>query len=542
MTFEPAYNSYRSAAMGTKGMVATSQPLAVAAGLDLLRQGGNAADAAVATAAALAVTEPCSTGIGGDCFALYYDAASKTVRALNGSGRAPSGLNLDVLTKAGITDKWQPFSVHSITVPGAAAGWCDTIAELGTKEMATVLAPAIKLAEEGFPVAPLTSYFWERGVQSQLQHATNGAELTIAGRAPRKGERFQNPGMARTLQMVAEHGKAGYYEGEIADAIVAVVQQNGGVLSLADLANHTSTWETPISTDYHGTRVWECPPNGQGLAALLALNILETLDIHNLDPLSVQRLHLQIEAMRLAFADTAWYVTDPAHVNIPTADLLSRTYAQDRAKLINREKATVDQKRGTPVAGSDTVYLSVVDQWGNACSFINSNYAGFGTGIVPKGFGFTLQNRGENFSLDPAHPNVLAPNKRTYHTIIPGMLTNAADSSLVGPFGVMGGFMQPQGHMQVVVNLVDDGLDPQQALDQARFCIDDGMAGGKVGLEDGIALDTMAALAKMGHPMYPVTGYGRALFGRGQIIKRNGDGTLIGGSDPRADGLAMPLG
>ncbi len=540
MTFEPAYNSYRSATMGTKGMVATSQPLAVAAGLDILRQGGNAADAAVATAAALAVTEPCSTGIGGDCFALYYDAQTQQVSALNGSGRAPANLNLATLNAAGMQDAWTPFSVHSITVPGAAAGWCDTIDELGTLSLAEVLAPAIALAEDGFPVAPLTSYFWARGTERQLSKATNGEELTIDGRAPRKGERFRNPGMARTMRLLAEQGKAGYYEGEIADAIIAVIKQNGGVMTHADLAQHTSTWVDPIHTDYHGMRVWECPPNGQGLAALLALNLLSELDIASLAPLSTERLHLQIEAMRLAFADTAWYVTDPEYSNIPVPELLSKSYAAERVKLINPEKATIDQVRGAPVASSDTVLLSVVDQWGNACSFINSNYAGFGTGIVPKGFGFTLQNRGENFSLDPNHPNVVAPHKRPYHTIIPGMLTNAADNSLIGPFGVMGGFMQPQGHMQMVVNMADDGLDPQQALDQARFCIEDGTAGGQVGLEEGISLETMSKLARMGHPMRPVHGYGRALFGRGQIITRDADGIVTGGSDPRADGCAMP--
>jgi len=521
-------------------MVAASQPLAVAAGLEILAQGGSAADAAVATAAALNVTEPTSTGIGGDCFALYYDSNSRQVSALNGSGRAPAALSLDRLQREGFGAELPPFHPYTITVPGACAGWCDLLEQYGRLPVSAALAPAIRLAEEGFPVAPVTAYFWQRGAERQLRNAPGGLELTIDGRGPNPGEIFRNPGLARTLRKVAEGGKQAFYQGEVAAAIASVIQNAGGCMTVDDLAGHHSTWEQPVSVNYHGIRVWECPPNGQGLAALLALNILEGLDLASTQALSAGRLHLEIEAMRLAFADARWYVADPAFNPAPLDALLSKEYAAERRALIDPRRATLDQKRGAPVAGSDTVYFSVVDGDGNACSFINSNYMGFGTGIVPSGWGFSLQNRGHNFSLDRDHPNALMPDKRPYHTIIPAMATRQSDDSLYASFGVMGGFMQPQGHMQVVVALVDDGLDPQAALDCPRFCIQDGTASGEVALEEGIPVAAMGQLAEMGHPVAPVSGMGRALFGRGQIIMRDPDsGVLCGGSDPRADGCAM---
>ncbi len=538
----PEFLSRRSPVYGRRGMVAASQPLAVAAGLEVLAAGGNAADAAVATAAALNVTEPTSTGIGGDCFALFYDAQTGHISALNGSGRAPAGLTLERLAAEGFNHELPPYHAHTVTVPGACAGWCDLVERHGRLPLARILAPAIRLAEEGFPVAPLTAYFWQRGAERQLRTAPGGLELTLDGRGPRAGELFRNPGLARTLRAVAEGGKRAYYEGPIAEAIAAVLQAAGGCMTVEDLAAHTSTWEQPISTTYRGLRIWECPPNGQGLAALLALNILEGYDLAALDPLAPERLHLTIEAMRLAFADARWYVADPAFSPAPLAALLAKSYAETRRKLIDPRRATIDQQHGTPVAGSDTVYFCAVDGDGNACSFINSNYMGFGTGIVPAGWGFTLQNRGHNFSLDARHPNALAPRKRPYHTIIPAMATREADGSLYAALGVMGGFMQPQGHMQVVVGLAEDGLNPQAALDRPRFCITDGAAGGHVVLEEGIPLATLDRLAAMGHRVSLVTGYDRATFGRGQIIRRDpATGVLCAGSDPRADGCAMCL-
>jgi gamma-glutamyltranspeptidase/glutathione hydrolase len=539
----PSFTSRRSPVYGRNGIVATSQPLATAAGLEMLALGGNAADAAVAAAAALNVTEPTSTGIGGDMFALYFDADTKQVTALNGSGRAPSALDLAQLARDGITDELPPFHAHTVTVPGACAGWFDLVERHGSLPMADILVPAIRLASDGFPVAPLTSYFWKRGAGRQLQSAPNGHELTLDGRGPEPGEIFRNPGLARTFSVIAEKGKAAFYEGEIAASIVAVLKQVGGRMTESDLAEHVSTWESPISADYRGLRVYECPPNGQGLAALLALNILDGFDLAPLAFLSTKRLHLVIEALRLAFADARWYVADLAFNDIPLAQLLSKSYADERRKLIDTQHATRNIMRGTPVSSSDTVYLSVVDQWGNACSFINSNYMGFGTGIVPKGWGFTLQNRGHNFSLDPKHPNALAPRKRPYHTIIPAMVTRASDGSLYASYGVMGGFMQPQGHVQVLSALVDDGLDPQSALDLPRFCIDADQAGGRVAIEEGMPEETFAGLEKLGHPLYKVHGYERALFGRGQVILRDPvTGVLCAGSDPRADGCAMALG
>lgn len=535
------FNSRRSPVFGRKGIVATSQPLATAAGLEILRKGGNAADAAVTAGAALNVTEPTSTGIGGDMFALYYSAETKQVTAINGSGRAPAALTLDRLKKDGFANELPEFHVHTVTVPGACAGWFDLIEKHGSLPMSEILAPAIELADSGFPVSPLTAYSWQRGVDRQLSSALNGNELTIDGRAPYAGEIFRNPNLARTFKNIADGGKAAYYQGEIAEAIVKVIKDAGGTMSLDDLASHTSTWEEPISVDYRGYRVYECPPNGQGITALLALNILEGFDLSALASLSTESLHLVIEALCLAFADSRWYVADPKFSNIPVKELLSKEYANERRKLIDPNHATTDQKRGTPVASSGTIYLSVVDQWGNACSFINSNYSGFGTGIVPKGFGFTLQNRGHNFSLDPNHPNRLEPRKRPYHTIIPAMVTRG-DGSLYASYGVMGGFMQPQGHVQVLSNLVDHGYDPQSALDLPRICIDVEKAGGRVAVEEGMPKGTLDALQEMGHPVYEVTGYGRSLFGRGQVILRDPEtGVLVAGSDPRADGCAMTL-
>jgi gamma-glutamyltranspeptidase/glutathione hydrolase len=545
------FNSRRSPVLSKRGMVATSQPLAVAAGLEILSQGGNAADAAVATAAVLNVTEPTSTGIGGDCFALYYEATTGQVSALNASGRAPAALTLERLQGEGFADELPPFHPYTITIPGACAGWCDLVDHHGRLAMPQVLAPAIRLAEQGFPVAPITAYFWQRGVDRQLKQAPGGLELTIEGRAPRPGEIFRNPGLARTFAKVAEGGKQAFYHGEIAEAIVTVVNAAGGCLSMDDLAAHYSTWEQPIHVTYRGLKVWECPPNGQGLAALLALNLVEEMGLSEMEPLCADRLHVEIEAMRLAFADARWYVADPAFNSAPLPQLLSREYAAARRKLIDPHLATLNQEYGSPITSSDTVYLSVVDEDANACSFINSNYMGFGTGILPSGWGFTLQNRGLNFSLDPEHPNALGPGKRPYHTIIPAMITRPRPRSEINPgpfeelyasFGVMGGFMQPQGHLQVFLGLVEDGLDPQSALDQPRFCIMNGEAGGGVALEEGISPRVISRLAEMGHPVEPVSGHGRAVFGRGQVILRDAEsGTLWGGSDPRADGCAMSL-
>jgi gamma-glutamyltranspeptidase/glutathione hydrolase len=535
------FNSRRSPVFSQNGIVATSQPLAAQAGLQILSIGGNAADAAVATAAALAVTEPTSTGIGGDCFALYFDARSGLITALNGSGRAPANLNLELLARQGYSDEIPPFHPHTVTVPGACAGWCDLVNSHGRLTIEDVLTPAIHLAEYGFPVSPITAYFWKKGVEKQLSISPGGYELTIDGRAPDPGEVFRNLNLARTLRTVAEKGSEAFYLGEIAEAIVTVIQNAGGVLDEEDLAAHHSTWDDPISTTYRGYQIWECPPNSQGLTALMTLNILEGFEIDALPALSPERLHITIEALRLAFADARRYITDPTFSSIPIEGLLSKSYADDRRKIIQPGKAIVSPNVGYPSFSSDTVYISVVDGEGNACSFINSNYLGFGTGIVPSGWGFTLQNRGHNFSLDPDHPNALAPRKRPYHTIIPALATRE-DGSLYASFGVMGGFMQPQGHVQVLLGLVDDGLDPQSVLDRPRICIRGGDPGEEIAVEAGTPSETFAQLVQWGHIVDSVEGYERSVFGRGQIILRDPKtGVICGGSDPRADGCAVGL-
>lgn len=541
MSEQLTFNSRRSPVLARGGMCASSQPLASAAGITTLEKGGSAVDAAVAMAAALNVTEPTSTGIGGDCFALVYTAADQRVTALNGSGRAPAGLTLARVNAQGFTQHLPPYHPDTITVPGACAAWVDLVERFGRLSLAEVLSPAIHLANQGFPVAPLTAYFWQRGAENQLSRALNGQEMTLNGRGPQAGELFYNHGLAKTLQTVAEGGKAAYYQGKIAESIAATIQQAGGCMTQADLAAHTSTWEEPLSVNYRDLRIWECPPNGQGLAALLGLNLMAGFDLQGMEPLSSDRLHLEIEAMRLAFADAFRFIADPAFSQIPLKELLSAEYSEQRRSLINPLRAAENVKHGFPIATSDTVYLCAVDGEGNACSLINSNYMGFGTGIVPVGWGFTLQNRGHNFSLDPNHPNVLAPGKRPYHTIIPAMITRQKDDSLYGPFGVMGGFMQPQGHLQVALALANDQLDPQEALNLPRFCIQPEDPASPILVEEGIPTETLKELESQGHPLKLVQGMARATFGRGQIIRRDANGVLWGGSDPRADGCAMAL-
>jgi gamma-glutamyltranspeptidase/glutathione hydrolase len=533
------FNSHRSPIYSQTGIVATSQPLATAAGIKILQSGGNAADAAIAAAAALNCTEPTSTGIGGDVFVLYYENKTRQVYALNGSGRAPAGLSLQRINNEGLTNL-PAYHPYTITVPGACAAWCDLNEKFGKLSMADVLTPAIELAEKGFPVAPITAYFWLRGAEKQLSHTAHGKELLLNGKAPQVGQHFKNLGLAKTFRLIAEFGKEVFYNGEIADAIAHEVQNAGGCLKQADLQDHTSTWETPIRIEFEGKYIYECPPNGQGLAALIALNILKELDLKSTKALSAERLHLQIEAMRFAFADGWQYIADPKTNPAPIEWLLSSDYAKKRADGIDQSKAAKGILHGTPPATSDTVYCCVVDGEGNACSFINSNYMGFGTGIVPKGFGFTLQNRGHNFSLDANHPNALAPKKRPYHTIIPAMATYADTGELFGPFGVMGGFMQPQGHMQVAVSMLIDEFDPQTVLDLPRFCIEPAIEPHSVAVEEGFSFELAAQLTAMGHNIRPVSGMNRAIFGRGQIIINNREyKTLIGASDPRADGCAM---
>ncbi|XP_037024635.1 glutathione hydrolase-like YwrD proenzyme [Bradysia coprophila] len=536
------WNSRRSPIYAKNGIVACSQPLAAEAGLEILKRGGNAADAAVAVAAALNVTQPTSTGLGGDAFALYYDATTKKVRGINGSGRCPSNLSIETFENLGYNEQNRPStrSPLFITVPGAAAAWVDTVEQFGSGNLtlSEILAPATIMAEEGFPVAQVCAYYWG-GSESLLQNATNGTEMLLNGVAPKEGEIMKMPFLAETFRELGANNKTGFYQGRIAQAIVDVINENGGVMNMADLETHVSTQDEPVHVNYRGVDVYEMPPNGQGITALLALNILEGFNLQGLQHNSPDHLHIVIESLRLAFADARFYIADPAFESVPVAGLLSKDYAAERRRLISLQRAATDFEHGFPPNFSNTVYFCVVDGQGNACSFINSNYQGFGTGIVPKGCGFTLQNRGANFSLDPNHVNSLQPGKRPYHTIIPGMALK--DGELYCPFGVMGGFMQPQGHLQVISNMVDFGMNPQEAIDAPRVQIDGGTAVGQILLEDGIPIETVRILEKIGHQQpILVTGWDRSDFGTGQIIVRNPvTGVLCAGSDPRNDGHAI---
>jgi len=535
MSFD--FASRRSMVTARRGMVAASNPLASQAGLAVLRRGGNAADAAIAAAAVMNVTAPASTGIGGDCFALYYDAQSGEVHALNGSGRAPAALSIDWLNQQGISGELPERSVHAVTVPGAAMGWHDLLARFGTLSLAEVLGDAIHYAEDGFSVSPVFGASWSSPLTEKfLQRSPNTEDYLPGGHSPRVGQVVRLPGLAKTFMMVAEQGVEAFYAGEIAEAIVNTVREQGGVMSLDDLKNHRSTWSAPIKATYRGVDVLEHPPNGQGLAALIALKIAEAWDLASMPADSPEKLHLMVEAMRLAFADARQYIADPEASRVPVDGLLDADYLAARRAMVSPERAMQPPGYGAPPATSDTIYLCVVDGQGNACSFINSLYMGFGSGIVAKGFGVFLQNRGANFSLDPQHPNALAGGKRPYHTIIPGMLMK--DGQFYGTFGVMGGFMQPQGHFQVVNAMIDDAINPQEALDRPRWCLTAGTDSSVLALEEGIPVGTMARMAELGHRVQPVSGRGRGVFGSGQIILRDAEtGVLFGGSDPRKDGL-----
>ncbi|HAS88447.1 MAG TPA: gamma-glutamyltransferase [Desulfovibrio sp.] len=539
------FNSRRSPIYTTKGMVASSQPLATEAGLEILRAGGNAADAAIAVAAALAVVEPCSTGLGGDAFVLFYKAEEKNVFALNGSGKSAQNISLEKITKMGISGELPMRHAMTVNVPGACALWADLVEQHGTLDLSIILAPAIRYAMQGFPVSPVTARLWEEGA-SILQNSPGGGQLLLNGKAPRCGELMLNRNLGQTLARLADcspdKAKKLFYEGKFAEKIVKIVRENGGFLSQSDMAEHSSLFQKSISVNYRGYEIHECPPNGQGLAALLALNTLSDIDVPALGVAdSPERLHHLIEAMRLAFADARQHIADPQHYSTPLKKLLSPSYGATRAAQIFPDRAILDNTGGVPVNSSDTVYFCVIDKEGNGCSMVNSTYMGFGTGIVPEGLGFSLQNRGHNFSLDPTHPNALAAGKRSYHTIIPGICLRA-DKSLHCTFGVMGGFMQPQGHMQVISALLDDGVDPQEALNRLRFCIEPGEAGGKVSLEEGLPAETIRKLSAMGHELEMRNGYERTIFGRGQVIVRDAEkGTLCAGCDPRSDGYAAGM-
>uniref|UniRef100_A0A7S1EUA9 Gamma-glutamyltransferase n=1 Tax=Timspurckia oligopyrenoides TaxID=708627 RepID=A0A7S1EUA9_9RHOD len=542
------FNSRRSCVYSTSGMAASSQASASSAGSRILRLGGNAVDAAVAQACVLAVAEPCSTGIGGDCFALFYDADSKVVTAMLGNGAAPAALSLEFLTQQGISSL-HPTSPHTVTVPGACAAWVDAVEKFGSGSVSLdqILQPAIELAENGVPIGPVTAAQWKASVGMcsllDVESFRKSVFVKSDGSTPEVGELFRNIELAETLKEVSKNGKKGFYEGRIAESIVKEVKNAGGVLSLEDLKAHQTEFCSPISVSYRGIQVFEVPPPTQGLSALIALNIIENFPISEMN--EIQRTHVMIEAMRLAFADANAYVGDPRQIPMQTKidALLEKSYAKSRAGLIDLEKCAEHVEMGR-IGESETVQFCAVDRFGNACSMINSNFMGFGTGLVPKGCGFSLQNRGLNFTLEPNHPNCLQPRKRPFHTIIPGLATR--DGDLFGVFGCMGGFMQPQGHMQLISNMIDLGMDPQSALDAPRFCVGSSYGQSEqhkhlLHLELGFSASCIHALKEYGHNTESDMGdFERSMFGRGQIILRNPEnGVLVAGSDPRADGCAV---
>lgn len=530
MKFDPfsyRYPSRRNLVYGKRGMVATSNPLAASAGMDILKKGGNAIDAAIAAAAALTVVEPVSNGIGSDAFAIIWKDGK--LHGLNGSGFAPRALSLEKYRTLGYLDTPPKYGWAAATVPGAPAVWAELAKKMGRLSLSDCLAPAITYADDGYAVSVNVSHFWKVAHEryaslKEDMHAAWFDTFCPEGRAPSPGEIFRSPGHAYTLGQIAATDAGSFYTGDVSKKILAFAGKTGGFYSEEDLASFRPEWVDPISVNYKGYDVWEIPPNGQGIVALIALNLLKGFDVSDHDCPYV--IHKQIEAIKMGFADAKRYVADQKHSRVPVAELLSDGYADARRKLISNEAQ--DFQAGDPYSGG-TVYLCTADGEGNMVSYIQSNYMGFGSAVVIPETGIALNNRAHCFSLDPEHPNALMPGKRPYNTIIPGFLTK--DGSPVGPFGVMGGYMQPQGHAQVVMNAVDFHMNPQEALDAPRW---QWMGNMNVACEPGFSANTAQKLRRMGHSitmdLYPLD------FGRGQIIWRTDEGTLVGGTEPRTDG------
>jgi len=529
------FPSRRTEVMSTGGMVASSQYLATQAGVSMLQQGGNAIDAGIATAAALNVVEPMMTGLGGDLFALVYISKSGELKALNASGRAPYAATLEKMKSLGL-QKMPETGIYPVTIPGTLDGWCTLLEAYGTMALAQVLAPAIALAEKGYPVTEITANRWRDSQPKLAKDAAAARTYLPGGRAPEPGEIFRQPDLANTFKKIARGGRDVFYRGEIAGAIVACSQKHGGLIAREDLSDHKSDWVTPISTSYRGYEVFECPPNGQGLVTLLALNVLEGYDLKSKGHNSPAYLHLLIEALKLAFADGDRYIADPDFVKIPLPQLLGKKYAGSRRKLIVENRAGEKVTAGIPDEDGDTVYLAATDRDGNSISLINSLYQAFGSGVVVDGTGICLQNRGALFSLAKDHPNVIAPHKRPYHTIIPALVLKGGRLFLT--FGVMGGFMQPQGQLQVLLNIIDFGMDMQTAVDAPRFRYI--AASNECVFEPGIPDSVLKALAEKGHRVARLDDPYSQQYGGGQIIMVHPEnGALIAGSDPRKDGCAM---
>jgi len=531
----------RSEVIARHGMAATSQPLATQVALDILKRGGNAVDAAIAANAVLGLVEPTGNGIGGDLFAIVWDAKTKKLYGLNASGRSPYSLTLDHFKQLGLTH----IPSHGplpITVPGAVDGWFELHKRFGSLPMTDILAPAIQYAREGFPVTELIAYYWQRSVPILEKYPGFRETFMPNGRAPRKGEIFKNPRLANTLEKIANGGRDVFYKGEIARTIDAFMKRVGGFLSYKDLADHKSEWVEPVSTNYRGYDIWELPPNGQGIAALQILNILEGFDVKSMGFGSTEYIHYFVEAKKLAFEDRAKFYADPDFNKIPVKELISKEYAAKRRKLIDPHHAARRYEAGNPaLEAGDTIYLTVADEQGNMVSLIQSNYRGMGSGLSPDGLGFIFQDRGELFNLKEGEFNTYAPHKRPFHTIIPAFITK--DGKPLMSFGVMGGAAQPQMHAQIVINIVDFGMNLQEAGDAPRILhlgssqpTGEKMTdGGTVFLESGIPYETVRELVKRGHRVQVNVGG----FGGYQAIRYDAEnGVYYGASESRKDGQA----
>jgi gamma-glutamyltranspeptidase/glutathione hydrolase len=538
-----AFKTGRSVTVANNGIVATSHPLAAQIGLDVLKRGGNAIDAAIATSAAIGLLEPMSCGIGGDLFAIVWDAKTQTIHGLHANGAAPLLANREYFAKKG-HDEIPITGPLSWSIPGCVDGWDQLRQKFGTKGFDDLLAPIIEYAEKGTPVPEVIAGYWRGAERTLSRHPESSKVYLIDGNAPRVGEVFKNPALAATYREIAKNGRDAFYKGSIADKLDAFSKRNGGLMTKEDLAKHTSTWTKPVKTSYRGYDVWELQPPGQGIAVLQMLNILEGYDLKKLGPASPDYWHLLVEAKKLAYADRAKFYADPEFAKVPVNELISKKYADARRGLINPKAANVNFEAGDPKIGmADTIYLTVVDKDRNCVSLIQSNYFGFGSGLAPADLGFAIQNRGTLFSLDPKHANTLEPGKRPFHTIIPAMMTK--DGKPVFSFGVMGGDMQPQGHVQVLVNMLDFGMDVQQAGEAPRVehvgsptptSIPGDPKGGTIRAEVGLPEDIVKELLRRGHQV--------------EWVKRNGGGyqgiwidqktgVLHGGTEARKDGAAV---
>ena len=532
----------RSEVIAPHGMVATSHPLATQIGLEILKQGGSAVDAAIAANAALGLMEPTGNGMGGDLFAIVWDAKSKSLHGLNASGRSPKSLSREWFHENGI-EKIPPYGPLTVSVPGAVDGWFELHGRFGKLPMIKLLQPTIDYARNGHPVHETVQYYWEIYVGRLSEYPGFVEQMTIDGRAPRVGELWKNPNLANTLERIANEGRDAFYKGDIARVIGSYMLENEGFLSFEDMAAHRSEWVEPQSVNYRGYDVWELPPNGQGIAALQMLNLMEPYDIVSMGFGSADYVHLFIEAKKIAYEDRARFYADPDFNDIPVSELLSKDYANERGKLLDMKKAAEEYPHGDPHAlrDGDTIYLTTADVDGNMVSLIQSNYRGMGSGMTPPGLGFILQDRGELFNLQPGHANSFEPGKRPFHTIIPAFITR--DGKPWISFGLMGGGMQPQGHVQIVVNLLDFGMNLQEAGDAPRIehigssqptgvIMDDG---GSVNLETGFDYEVIRDLLRRGHKIH----FAHGPYGGYQAIMRDPESSVYyGASESRKDGQA----